>query len=163
MFAMIDTQLSPWTVVLICLRTCALWLGPKARASAYDRSKVPLYKCPYPDSPDLGQHEKFLEGLNGTRIVLLGDSTTRCCLAEAFFSGTVCNWSDQIAYKMPKCAFEPLTSQYLQEKSYLSDVEKLCAPCDAHVPRGTVLVQVPIHDSGKLSRERSVPWYRKHS
>jgi hypothetical protein len=52
---------------------------PSSLAHKDDVSKQTVYKCPYPDSPNAEQHEKFLNGLNGKRIVFIGDSLTRYC------------------------------------------------------------------------------------
>lgn len=58
------------------------WL-PRVQASPDDVRRIPVYKCPYPASPDNEQYEKILNGLNGTRIVFIGDSVTRCCAAAS--------------------------------------------------------------------------------
>lgn len=50
------------------------------------------YKCPYPSSPDPEQHQKFLNGLDGKRIVFIGDSVTRYSETARFHTSQVCSW-----------------------------------------------------------------------
>ena len=45
---------------------------------------LPVYHCP--NSTDPSQHEKFLNGLNGTRILFIGDSISRYGLFRFFES-----------------------------------------------------------------------------
>ena len=79
--ALFGIQIPCITIFLLFhVLVCAFYL-PVASASDADVAKhQPVYQCPYPDSPDTEQHQKFINGLNGTRIVFIGDSLSRCCV-----------------------------------------------------------------------------------
>ena len=71
-----------------------LWAGlPAASASCSDVSSSAskaVYQCPTVQAPDPSQHEKFLNGLNGTKIVFVGDSITRFVPAAVLLSIELC-------------------------------------------------------------------------
>lgn len=58
-------------LLALVLRFQPSWAGKD------DYLKRTVYKCPYPDTPNKEQHSKFLDGLNGTHVVFIGDSITR--------------------------------------------------------------------------------------
>lgn len=70
--------------ILYVLLIAIVGLFPCYSASQQDVSNQTLYECPYPDSLNKSQHDKFLDGLNRTKIVFLGDSVTRCCTLAAY-------------------------------------------------------------------------------
>lgn len=70
-----------WTHMFIIYILLFVICSPSSSASKADVAKhQPVHNCTYPDSPDPEQHEKFLNVLNGTSVVFVGDSVTRCRL-----------------------------------------------------------------------------------
>lgn len=47
--------------------------GPTALAS----SELTVYRCPYWSTPEPAQQERFIDVLNGKKILFIGDSVTR--------------------------------------------------------------------------------------
>lgn len=84
--SLIGSQVAVWAVVSVSVLFFCAFCVPKALASGH-AVQLPVYKCPYPDSPDPEQYERFLTGLNGTKIVFIGDSITRCGSADAEYTG----------------------------------------------------------------------------
>jgi phosphoglycolate phosphatase-like HAD superfamily hydrolase len=65
-------------VVIVCF--CFLWKGTSActeEESVAIHTPEAVYHCPTAAAPDPDQHEKFLDRLNATRVVFIGDSITR--------------------------------------------------------------------------------------
>lgn len=80
---MMDTPVSLWTIVSVLCLVCAMYLPTaiSTRTGAANHEvkwQYPLNFCPYPESPDVEQHELFINKLDGKNFVFIGDSITRC-------------------------------------------------------------------------------------
>lgn len=145
---LVGSQVSPW-LVLCVIRVCfCAFRFPKALASGY-AVQLPVYKCPYPDSPDPEQHEKFINGLNGTKIVFIGDSITRCCACLAACR-TIC--TDTVRLPTPSTLPWSMLLMYIYAE--WCACRAVCHQPLCHVPGGRM--QVPVHDVRELHRTRRV-------
>ena len=127
-------------VNLLYLFVFGVHLLKSSSASKADYLKQPVYKCPYPATPNKEQHSGFLDGLNGTHVVFIGDSITR--FVWFFLCGDVVEALGRLQ-RLLLFLCMVLNRYALQIRLHV-------------LTAGRSAMQVPVHNSGKFSCHRSV-------